>query len=269
MMILTFASSGSSQEPDPEKRLKQKPSRSESASGGPARQHRTVENQPPGIAPDPREHKKYYIEMTPFRRVVQPVLLSGFRLLTRFTVSGAEQTPTSGPVILAANHLTNYDVFFLQAAIARPIFFMGKEELFRHPVADWTLRQLGGFPVYRGAGDEWALSHAEKVLRAGQVLGIFPEGTRSKGKGLKPAKTGAARLALAVGCPIIPVALYGPQYLFKRVSRRTPIWVTVGEAVLPDPDDSPLALTDRFMFALARMLPEEQRGAYQTHPEGF
>lgn len=237
--------------------------------GSDAPQPQPAEGQPPSGPPDPRDHKTYYIEMTSFRRVVQPVLLSGFRLMTRFTVSGAEQVPSSGPVILATNHLTNYDVFFLQAAISRPIFYMGKEELFRHPMMDWALRQLGGFPVYRGAGDEWALRHAEQVLRAGQVLGIFPEGTRSKGKGLKPAKTGAARLALAVDCPIVPVALHGPQYMFSRVSRRTLISVTFGEAVFPDPDDSALGLTDRFMFALARMLPVEQRGAYHDQPEGF
>jgi 1-acyl-sn-glycerol-3-phosphate acyltransferase len=207
--------------------------------------------------------------MTPFRRVVQPILLSGFRLMSRFTVSGAEQAPATGPVILAANHLTNYDVFFLQAAISRPIFFMGKEELFRHPVMDWTLRQLGGFPVYRSAGDEWAIRHAKRVLEAGKALGMFPEGTRSKGKGLKPAKTGVARLALGAGCPIVPVALHGPQYMFTRVSRRTLISVTFGQAVFPDPDESPLGLTDRFMFALASMLPVEQRGAYHVQPEGF
>jgi 1-acyl-sn-glycerol-3-phosphate acyltransferase len=232
-------------------------------------QHKPAESQPSSQPPDPRNQKTYYVEMTSFRRGVQPAVLGVFRLLTRFTVSGAEGLPSSGPVILAANHLTTYDVFFMQAAISRPIFFMGKEELFRHPVMDWLLRQLGGFPVYRGEGDEWALQHAERVLRAGQVLGIFPEGTRSKGKGLKPAKTGVARLALEVGCPIVPVALHGPQYMFTRISRRTLISVSFGKAVFPDPDDSALGLTDQIMFALAEMLPAEQRGAYRTQPQGF
>jgi 1-acyl-sn-glycerol-3-phosphate acyltransferase len=228
-----------------------------------------AESTPPSKLPDLRDQKTYYTEMTTFRRFATPVLLGGFRLLTRFTVSGAEQLPSSGPVILAANHLTNYDVFFLQAAISRPIFYMGKEELFRNPAMDWLLRQLGGFPVHRGAGDEWALRHAERVLRARQVLGMFPEGTRSKGKGLKPAKTGVARLALQAGCPIVPVALHGPQYMFTRVSRRTLISASFGEAMFPDEDESALGLTDRMMFAMARMLPVEQRGAYQVQPEGF
>lgn len=237
-------------------------------------EHAAAEHLPPvrtpsDQLPDPRDQKTYFTEMTTFRRFATPIVLGIFRALTRFTVSGAERMPASGPVILAANHLTNYDVFFLQAAIQRPIFYMGKEELFRHPVMDWALRRLGGFPVYRGGGDEWALRHAERVLRAGQALGMFPEGTRSKGKGLKPAKTGVARLALAAGCPIMPVALYGPEQLFKEVSRRTLITVDFGEAVYPAPDDSALGLTDRYMFALAAMLPVELRGAYRIQPEGF
>jgi 1-acyl-sn-glycerol-3-phosphate acyltransferase len=229
-----------------------------------------AENPTQDLAPDPRDQKTYYTRMTPFRRVAQPIIIGGFRVMTKIVVEGAEQMPTSGPVILAANHLTHYDVFFLQAALSRPIFFMGKEELFRNPVMDWALRQLGGFPVYRSAGDEWALRHAERVLQDGEVLGMFPEGTRSKGKGLKPAKTGVARLALAAGCPIQPIALHGPQYVFRRFHhRRTEVTVTFGEPIFPEKGGSPLSLTDQFMFALAAMLPIEMRGAYRSRPQGF
>jgi 1-acyl-sn-glycerol-3-phosphate acyltransferase len=222
------------------------------------------------LVPDLRDQKTYYTRMTAFRRVAQPIIIGGFRVMTRIVVERADWMPPSGPVILAANHLTTYDVFFLQAAISRPIFFMGKEELFRNPAMDWALRQLGGFPVYRSAGDEWALRHAERVLRAGEVLGMFPEGTRSKGKGLKPAKTGVARLALAVGCPIQPVALHGPQYMFRRLHRhRTEVTVTFGEPIYPEEEGSPLGLTDQFMFAMAAILPIEMRGAYRSRPHGF
>ena len=222
------------------------------------------------LVPDPRDQKAYYTRMTPFRRVAQPILIGGLRVMTKIVVEWADRMPSSGPVILAANHLTHYDVFFLQAAISRPIFFMGKEELFRNPAMDWTLRQLGGFPVYRSAEDEWALRHAEQVLQAGEVLGMFPEGTRSKGKGLKPAKTGVARLALAVGCPIQPVALHGPQYVFRRFHRRrTEVTITLSEPIFPEKGCSPLSLTDQFMFALAAMLPIEMRGAYRSRPQGF
>jgi 1-acyl-sn-glycerol-3-phosphate acyltransferase len=221
------------------------------------------------ILPDPRDQKTYYTTMTPFRHVIQPIILAGFRMMTRIRVERTDQLPSSGPVILAANHLTNYDVFFLQAVIPRPIFYMGKAELFRNPVMDWALRQLGGFPVYRSTGDDWALHHAERVLRGGEVLGMFPEGTRSKGKGLKPAKTGVARLAMSAGCPILPVALHGPQYMFRRIRRRTMVTVIFGEPIYPEAEDSPLGLSDKFMFAIATMLPIEMRGAYRSRPQGF
>ena len=90
---------------------------------------------------------------------------------------------------------------------------MGKAELFKHPALDWLLRQLGGFPVNRGAHDEWAMQHARGVLEHGQVLGIFPEGRRNRGSGLQQAKTGAARLAIEAGCQIVPVALQGTEII--------------------------------------------------------
>lgn len=219
---------------------------------------------------DPREQKTYYTKMTPFRQVATPLVLGTFRGFAEVEITGSEKVPESGAVILAANHLTNFDVLPLQMAIAsRPIFYMGKEELFRNPVSDWVLRQMGGFPVYRGGGDDWAMHQAAKVLEHGQVLGIFPEGTRSRGKGLAPAKTGAARLALDHGCPILPVAIHGPEHMFKRFPRRTTVHINIGDPVLPLPGESALNLTDRLMFALAAMLPAEQRGAYSFRPKGF
>ncbi len=116
-------------------------------------------------------------------------------------VNGEENLPSIGPIILAANHLSEFDMFPMQFSIPRPIFFMGKEELFRNPLLDLIIRNLGAFPVQRGARDEWAFQHALLVLEHDLVMGIYPEGTRSRGHGLLPAKTGAARLAIAAGCP--------------------------------------------------------------------
>ncbi len=220
-------------------------------------------------APDPRNRKTYYMQMTPLRRVLTSMLCFGFRFFTSIQASGTEKLPATGPVIVAANHLTNFDVFPMQFSLSRPIFFMGKEELFRNPVMDIALRHLGGFPVYRGARDEWAMQHAENLLRNGQVLGMFPEGKRSKGQGLRLAKTGVARLALAVGCPIVPLALHGPQYMFARFPHRTRVHIIVGEPIQPQPGETPVGLTDRIMFTLAEMLPPELRGVYRYRPSGF
>jgi 1-acyl-sn-glycerol-3-phosphate acyltransferase len=207
--------------------------------------------------------------MTPFRRVFVPIFEAIYRTFVHLEVEGVGKLPAEGPVILAANHLSNYDVFPLQFVLSRPIFFMGKEELFRNPLMDWTIRQLGGFPVYRGEHDEWALRHAQSVLERGQVLGMFPEGSRNKGNGLRPAKTGVARLALRSKAPILPAALHGPQYMFHRFPRRTTVTVRFGDPILAQPGETHLSLTDRVMFALAELLPVEARGAYRFRPPGF
>jgi 1-acyl-sn-glycerol-3-phosphate acyltransferase len=218
---------------------------------------------------DPRDLKTYYFHLTATRRILDPTLRAVFRLMGVIYATGVEKFPSSGPVVVAANHLTTFDVFPLQFALPRPLFYMGKEELFRNPLMDWLLRHLGGFPVVRGAKDEWAVKHSEKILEKGLVLGIFPEGTRSRGKGLKPAKTGAARLAQAVNCPIVPVALHGTQYMFRKFPHRTIVQVSIGDPIHPEPDDTHLELTDRMMFALAEMLPPESRGVYRHRPTGF
>lgn len=223
-------------------------------------------NQP---AADPRDRKTYHFQATPFRRVLVSILKTGYRTTVRLEAEGAEKLPAEGPVILAANHLSNYDVFPLQFVLSRPIFFMGKEELFRNPLMDWILRQLGGFPVYRGEHDEWAFRHAQNVLEHGQVLGMFPEGSRNKGTGLRPAKTGTARLALETGAPILPAALHGPQYMFHRFPQRTPVIVRFGDPILAQHGETHLDLTDKLMFALAELLPPEARGAYGFRPTGF
>src|SRR6185436_7728300 len=153
--------------------------------------------------------KKFYFSDTPQRRALVALVRSLFRLVMTMNVTGLENFPPQGPVILAANHVTNFDVFPMQFALPRPIFFMGKAELFKNPLMDVFLRNLSGFPVNRGEKDVWAMRHAAKVLDHGLTLGMFPEGTRSKGRGLKVAKTGSARLAIEAHCPILPIAIVG------------------------------------------------------------
>jgi 1-acyl-sn-glycerol-3-phosphate acyltransferase len=211
---------------------------------------------------DPRDLKTYYYQMTPVRQFVTHACRALFACLTGIRVSGVEHLPSHGPVVLACNHITNYDVIPVQLALPRLIFFMGKEELFRNPVCDWTLRQLGSFPVARGARDEWAFEHALEVLHREEVLGIFPEGTRSKGRGLCQAKSGAARLSMLSGSPVVPLALNGTQGMFKHFPLRTSIDIQVGAPMQPAPDDTAAAFTERIMRSIAGMLPQGGRGAY-------
>jgi 1-acyl-sn-glycerol-3-phosphate acyltransferase len=227
----------------------------------------TAEAQPP--VQDPRQRKRYYIEDTLLRRILTAMVRFLFRFFTVIKYSGVENLPSNGGVILVANHLTEFDVFPMQFVLPRLIFFMGKAELFNNPLLDPVFRRLGGFPVHRGERDEWAAQHAIDILEHGQMLGMFPEGKRSKGRGLHAAKTGAARFAIQTGVPLVPMAVIGTDLIFKRFPRRTRVTLSVGTPIYPSPDDSPLELTDRIMFDLANMLPRRLRGVYAERPPGF
>lgn len=217
---------------------------------------------------DPRDRKKYSLEETSFRRFLVWSIRNLFHTIMVMQVHGLENFPLDGAVIVAANHNTNFDVFPMQLSLPRPIFFMGKAELFKTPLEPF-LRNLGAFPVNRGEKDEWAIRYARKVLAHGLTLGMFPEGTRSKGRGLNVAKTGTARMAIELNCPIIPMAVVGSDQFFKRFPHRSRVTVKLLPPILPNPHDTPLSLTDRLMFALAAGLPEPMRGVYAEAPKGF
>ena len=144
---------------------------------------------------------------------------------------------------------------------------MGKAELFKFPLIDIVFRNCGAFPVYRGEKDAWAMRHARKVLDHGQTLGMFPEGHRSKGKGLGAAKIGAARLVIEANCPILPMTITGSDRFFKSFPHRTCVTVTFLPLLFPTLGEVPLALTNRLMFAIAPALPEDLRGAYADVPK--
>lgn len=221
------------------------------------------------INADPRDRKGFAFHATYFRKILIGFLRSLFKLIMELEVQGLEHFPLDGPVVIACNHVTNFDVFPMQFSLPRPIFYMAKSELFKFPLMDVALRNLGAFPVYRGEKDDWAQRHARKVLDHRQTLGMFPEGKRNKGCGLAIAKTGTARLAIQTKSPIIPMVLVGTDKFFKRFPRRTPVTVKLLPPILPRPGETPLSLTDRLMFSIATELPEEMRGVYAENPKGF
>lgn len=218
---------------------------------------------------DPRDRKNFYFHATTLRKVSVSILRGLFFLFMDKQVNGLENFPLDGPVIVAANHVTNFDVFPMQLSLPRPIFYMGKAELFNNPLTDVLFRNLGAFPVTREKKDPWAYNHALKVLEHGQTLGMFPEGTRSRGRGLGVAKTGVARMSIETGTPIVPMAITGSDKFFKHFPRRTRVTVRLLPPILPGPRETPLALTDHLMFSLASVLPLEMRGVYSELPQGF
>jgi 1-acyl-sn-glycerol-3-phosphate acyltransferase len=218
---------------------------------------------------DPRDRKNFVFHATFFRKFLVAILRLFFRLIMKMDVQGLENFPSDGPVVIACNHVTNFDVFPMQLSLPRPIFYMAKAELFKFPLMDVALRNLGAFPVYRGEKDAWAKKHARKVLEHGQTLGMFPEGTRNKGRGLGVAKTGTARMVIDAKSPIVPMVLVGTDKFFKDFPHRTNVTVKLLPPMTPHPGETPLALTDRLMFSMAAELPEEMRGVYAEIPKGF
>lgn len=147
-----------------------------------------------------------------------------------------QNLPAEGPVVVVANHASTLDPLALGVACPRAVYFMAKEELFRNPVSAFFLRALHAFPVVRGQADREAYRMSMEVLKNGCVLGIFPEGTRSKTGGLLRAHPGAARFSLQTGSPVVPAAVVGtfPGHR-KGVNRfRTPgVRVIFGEPIDP------------------------------------
>lgn len=218
---------------------------------------------------DPREKQNFALGATPFRVGLVVTLTWLFKLFMDLKIEGLEHFPRDGAVIVAANHVTNFDVFPMQISLPRPIFYMAKSSLFKNSFVAIGLRNVGAFPVHRGSKDEWALEHARKVLDHAQTLGMFPEGTRSLGEGLGLAKTGAARLAIEKQVPVLPMAITGSDKFFREFPKRNPVRVVLCSPLMPEPNEDALAFTDRIMFSLAANLPEEMRGVYADVPKGF
>ncbi len=143
-------------------------------------------------------------------------------LLFRIRVVGRENIPQKGGFILSCNHTHFIDVAFLIVEFKNHICFMGKQELFKNKIIARFLKAMGAFPVARGTGTGGtaAIHTAEKLVNSGNVLGIFPEGTRSKDGKPKSAKSGVAVIANSTGADVLPVSIYyeGKMKLFKKVT---------------------------------------------------
>lgn len=180
---------------------------------------------------------------------------TGFRTLARrlyrVELEGTENIPSTGGVILVANHESLFDPWLLALATPRPVRYMAKSELWGNRLVGRALEAFGAFPVERGAGDATAISHAAELLRSGEVLGIFPQGT-SKQLESRPFHRGAARLALATGAPIVPIRLVGTRG-FPRPGRAA-ARVRVGEPIAVEPAKPTLVAAKELTQRVAREL---------------
>lgn len=159
------------------------------------------------------------------RRVVLP-LLGGLRVV------GSERVPMSGPLLVAPIHLSHIDPPLVACASPRIVRFMAKEELFRPVLLGPLIGSLGAFPVRRGEGDTGAIRTAVEVLRSGEALLVFPEGTRGDGRTLGEVQPGIAMLAKRSGATVLPVGLCGTERVLPRGAsrpRRARMTVVFGE----------------------------------------
>lgn len=199
------------------------------------------------------------------------------RILTRVTIEGLDDLPKDGPLIVVSNHISNADpplvVGWLTPALGRQLHVLAKESLFVG-IVGWFLRHNGITPVKSGGSDIEAYRVARQVLDRGEILCIFPEGTRSPTGVMQEPKPGVAMLATRSGMPILPVGVSGSDVFLGRGQRmprlRTRITVRVGKTfTLPlDPSlprrDAMNAASDELMRHIAVLVDERHRGRFDA-----
>jgi 1-acyl-sn-glycerol-3-phosphate acyltransferase len=189
----------------------------------------------------------------------------------RMTLTGEDNVPRAGGAVMAVNH-TGYFDFTYAGLVARRsnrlVRFMAKESIWRNPVGGPLMRAMRHIPVDREAGTE-SYEAALAALRAGEVVGVFPEATISRSFELKSFKSGAARLAQAAGVPVLPTTIWGSQRVWtkghpRHLGRsRTPLFITVGEPIVLGVDEDPAEATARIRAAMD----EQLRGDQARYPD--
>jgi len=214
--------------------------------------------------------------------MLRPLVRPAMFPYARFDIDGVARVPHRGPVILAANHRSYFDVVALAivaARLGRPVRFLAKRELFDAPVVGQLARALGGIPVDRGSRSDVPLREARRALEAGEVVVILPQGTIPRGEKFFDTelrgKTGTARLAAMTGAPVLPVGLWGTEAVWARSSRLPDVTnllhppsvrVRVGKPVHLGLSDATVD-TEAIMSAIMTQLPAEAQRPHEPTAE--
>lgn len=208
------------------------------------------------------------------RALLRPLL----RLRFRPRITGAERVPRSGPVLLVSNHLSGVDTILIPCFSPRKVQFLAKASLFSGALRGWFFRQIGAIPVHREAGSaaQASLEAGRRVLAAGQVFAVFPEGSRSRDGRLYRGRSGAAFLALETGATVVPVGLIGTNraQVDPRTGRAPRVEVRFGPPVhLHDLSGVPAAqarreATERIMAAIQRLTGQERADGFAEGGRG-
>ncbi|MBU2701025.1 1-acyl-sn-glycerol-3-phosphate acyltransferase [Sporomusaceae bacterium BoRhaA] len=192
-----------------------------------------------------------------FYECLRAIFSAIFSVFFRYRVTGKENLPKQGGYIIAANHLSLWDPPLVATPIPAHLHYMAKQELFQIPVFSAIIRGLGTFPVKRATADRLAIRTAINLLKAGEVVGIFPEGTRSKNGKLQKPEAGLELIASKAGVPVIPVAIMGTNLLFRNGNIFPRFEVHFGKAIYPsDKNSGPdhINLTAQVMQSIQNML---------------
>jgi 1-acyl-sn-glycerol-3-phosphate acyltransferase len=219
----------------------------------------------PGLADAPRMYRT-------LRRILPPLVNPYLHV----QVEGLERVPDREPAILACNHLSFIDSIVLPMNVPRPVYFLGKADYFESRRTRWFFEGTGVVPVHRGGGEEGAASlrTGVEILSRGDLLGIYPEGTRSPDGRLYRGKTGPVRMALEADVPIVPCAVHGTDRAMPTgayVPKRKPVTVRYGEPLdlsrYRDRRTDPFALrsaTDELMYEIMMLSGQEYVDEYAS-----
>jgi 1-acyl-sn-glycerol-3-phosphate acyltransferase len=218
------------------------------------------------------ETKTYSVKNQGWYRIVRGTIGVLVRLLTRTQVRGLEHVPEQGPCLFVTNHLHWLDSPLIAVALPYRVYVFAGEKWAKHLLLGPLFRSLDAIFVHRGEIDRNALRKAFAVLGGGGMLGLAPEGTRSKTGGLQRGRSGAAYMALRAGVQVVPIAITGEAEVFKALKRlrRAQVRVAVGPTFEPpivQADQRPSStqvrhFTEEIMYRLAAMLPPGYRGEY-------
>ncbi len=182
-----------------------------------------------------------------------------FKVYARWTVIGLEHIPAFGGVLIVANHSSNIDALLGWAAVhqRRRMWGVAKVELWQHPLLRYCMYAIGGIPVHRGTADRTFIRTVFDLLASGEVVGLFPEGTRTLDGNLQPAQPGIALLALKSGVPVVPLALIGTYEMLppgRSKLRRVPLKAVFGPPLQFSPSAKRETVQIAVMEAIASLL---------------
>ena len=181
-----------------------------------------------------------------FYKILKVIFRFTFNLLFSPKVIGAENVPKEGAMIMAANHMSNWDPPILGTYLPRTVGYMAKEELFKPAIAGAIIKSLNAFPVKRGASDRGAIKMALNILKKGLCPGIFPEGTRSRDGKLHKAQAGVSLIAAMSKAPVVPTALIGTNKIWSKEEKFPQLTIVFGEPIYYEGKSNDKAALEEF-----------------------